>query len=139
MKKYSTILLSIIVFFSCNSKKEVNVTTPQNNNRIWMLVAFKDYEKDYFVKKNCFLDLTDKERASAKMGCNNLSFNYKIDGAKITFANGISTRMACQDMKLEYEFSKDILEIKSFSIKGHQLTLISETGQNMIFVAQDWD
>ena len=125
--------------FSCNSKKEVNITSTQNINRVWMLVAFKDYGKDYFVKKNCYLDLTNKERASAKMGCNSLSFNYKTNGSKVNFTNGISTRMACEDMKLEDDFSKIILEMNSFSIHKHQLTLTSETGQQMIFVAQDWD
>jgi heat shock protein HslJ len=104
-----------------------------------MLVAFKDYGKDYFVKKNCYLDLTNKERASAKMGCNSLSFKYKINDSKINFTNGISTRMACEDMNLENDFSKTILEMNSFSIKTHQLILTSKAGQKMIFVAQDWD
>jgi heat shock protein HslJ len=139
MKTNSIILIFAVVLFSCNSKKEVNINATQNSNRIWMLVAFKDYGKDYFVKKNCYLDLTNNDRASAKMGCNNLSFSYKINGSKISFTNGISTRMACEDMKLEGDFSNAILEMNSFSINKHQLTLTSETNQQMIFVAQDWD
>jgi heat shock protein HslJ len=104
-----------------------------------MLVNFKDYEKDFFVEKNCFLDMTNKEIASAKMGCNNMSFSYKTKGSNLSFSNGISTEMACLDMKLESDFSKSILQVSTFSINAHQLTLTTSDGSKMIFVAQDWD
>lgn len=104
-----------------------------------MLVAFKDYKKDYFIKKNAFLDLTNSERATSKMGCNSMSFSYKIKKSAISFSNGISTEMACLDMKLESDFSKEITNMSSFSINAHQLTLSSSDGEKMVFVAQDWD
>ena len=139
MKNYQILILISIFAFSCNSKKDVTVSPTQNINRVWMLVTFKEYDKDYFIKKNCFLDMTNKEIASSKMGCNNLSFNYKTNGSKVSFTNGITTEMACEDMKLEYDFSKSILEMSSFSINAHQLLLTSPNGVKMIFVAQDWD
>jgi heat shock protein HslJ len=138
MKKLSIIILISIFTFSCNSKKNLTETT-QNINRVWMLVEFKDYKKDYFVEKKAFLDMTNSERASSKMGCNNLSFNYKTKNSKINFTSGISTQMACLDMKLEDDFLKSITNMTSFSINAHKLTLTSSNGQKMVFVAQDWD
>jgi heat shock protein HslJ len=139
MKKKSIIILVLLSLFSCNCKKNTAETSTQNINRIWMLVNFKDYEKDFFVEKNCFLDMTNKEIASAKMGCNNMSFSYKTKGSNLSFSNGISTEMACLDMKLESDFSKSIIQISNFSINAHQLTLTTSDGTKMIFVAQDWD
>lgn len=139
MKNLSILILVSIFALSCNSKKNANDTTSQNIHRVWMLVAFKDYQKEYFIEKKAFLDLTNSERASSKMGCNSLSFSYKTNKSTIIFSNGISTEMACLDMKLESEFSNEIEKMSSFSINAHQLTLTSANGEKMVFVAQDWD
>lgn len=104
-----------------------------------MLVEFKDYKKEYLLEKKAFLDLTNSERATSKMGCNNLLFTYKTKKSEISFTNAISTEMACIDMKLETDFSKEIIKMNSFYINAHKLTLTSENGEKMIFVAQDWD
>jgi len=104
-----------------------------------MLVSYKNYSKEDLVKKNAFVDLTNSERASAKMGCNNLSFGYKISENTITFSQGISTKMYCQEMNLENDFSKDISSFNKFTIEGHKLILSSTNGEKMEFVAQDWD
>jgi len=139
MKKTS-ILILIIMSFSCNCKKNVTETPTQNINRIWMLVEFKEYKKDCFIEKKAFLDLTNPERATSKMGCNNLSFSFSVkDSKSITFSQGISTKMFCEDMKLENDFTKSITTMNSFSINAHKLTLISNNGEKMVFVAQDWD
>jgi heat shock protein HslJ len=139
MKNLSIIILFSIISISCNSKKETTKTNNQNINRVWMLVSFKNYTKEDLVKKNAFLDLTSSERASAKMGCNNLSFSYKISEDTITFSQGISTKMYCQDMSLEDDFSKDITSFSKFTIEGHKLILSSTNGEKIEFVAQDWD
>lgn len=141
MKKLSILILVSIFTFSCNCKKKVIETPTQNINRVWMLVEFKDYKKDYFVEKKAFLDMTNTERASSKMGCNNLSFSYSIkDGKSIQFSQGIATRMYCQDnMKLENDFLNEIPSIKNYKVEGHFLTLTSSNGEKMVFVAQDWD
>jgi heat shock protein HslJ len=106
-----------------------------------MLVEFIDYKKEYFVEQKAFLDMTNSERATSKMACNNLSFSYLIkDGKSIQFSQGIATRMYCQDnMKLETDFLASITTMNSFSINAHKLTLTSSKGEKMVFVAQDWD
>lgn len=141
MKKLSILILVSIFTFSCNCKKNATETPTQNINRVWMLVEFKDYKKDYFVEKKAFLDMTNTERASSKMGCNNLSFSYSIkDGKSIQFSQGIVTRMYCQNnMKLENDFLNEIPTVKNYKVEGHFLTLTSSNGEKMVFVAQDWD
>lgn len=104
-------------------------------------LKFKDYKKDFLVEKNAFLNLTDVERASSKMGCNSLSFSYLMkDGTSIEFSQGIATKMFCQgSMQLEDDFLKTIQKVKNFKVEGHFLTLTSSNGEKMVFVAQDWD
>ncbi|WP_165570821.1 META domain-containing protein [Flavobacterium aquatile] len=141
MKKLSILILVSIFTFSCNCKKKITETPTQNINRVWMLVEFKDYKKEFFVEKKAFLDMTNSERASSKMGCNNLSFSYSINDSKsIQFSQGIATRMYCDDaMKLENDFLNEIPSIKNYKVEGHFLTLTSSNGEKMVFVAQDWD
>ena len=135
MKKSSLFLLIFTITISCSSKKNT-----QNINRVWMLVEYKDYKKEYFVEQKAFLDMTNPEKATSKMDCNNLSFSYKIDKSSITFSQGIATRMYCQNnMKLETDFLNEIPSIKNYKVEGHFLTLTSNNGEKMRFVAQDWD
>ena len=140
MKNLSIIILFSIITLSCNSKKNIETPT-QNINRVWMLVEYKDYKKEYFVEQKAFLDMTNSESATSKMACNNLSFSYSIkDKSSITFSQGIATRMYCQDnMKLETDFLNEIPSIKNYKVEGHFLTLTSNDGEKMRFVAQDWD
>jgi heat shock protein HslJ len=139
MKKYLLVLAIVLSSVSCNSKKEVSTMSNQNINRVWMLVSFKNYTKEDLTQKNAFLDLTNPEHAAAKMGCNNLSFAIKVEKNKIHFSQGIATKMYCQNMNLENDFSKEISTITNFKVEGHKLILISSKGEKMEFIAQDWD
>lgn len=139
MKKRIILILIVALIFSCNSKKEATKIENQNINRIWMLVNFKNYSKESLIKKSAFLDLTNSENASAKMGCNNLSFAYKVKEDTISFSEGIATRMFCEDMSLENDFYKEISSINNYKIEGHKLLLTSSKGEKMEFIAQDWD
>ena len=141
MKNLSILFLASFFALSCTCKKNITEPSTQNIKRVWMLVEFKDYKKEYLAEEKAFLDMTNSERATSKMGCNNLSFSYSIkDGKSIQFSQGIATRMYCQDhMKLETDFLKDITLVKNYKVEGHFLTLTSSKGEKMRFVAQDWD
>jgi len=138
MKKTS-ILVLIIMSFSCNCKKNITETPTQNINRIWMLVEFKEYKKEYFVEKKAFLDMTNSENVSANMGCITQNFSYSIKNNSIKFKEKIRINMKCQEMKLDIDFANSIIEMNSFSINAHKLTLTSNNGEKMVFFAQDWD
>ncbi|HOD10815.1 MAG TPA: META domain-containing protein [Flavobacterium sp.] len=138
MKKTS-ILVLIIMSFSCNCKKNITETPTQNINRIWMLVEFKEYKKEYFVEKKAFLDMTNSENVSANMGCITQNFSYSIKNNSIKFEEKIRINMKCQEMKLDIDFANSIIEMNSFSINAHKLTLTAVNGDKMVFIAQDWD
>jgi heat shock protein HslJ len=139
--KQFAILLIIFLTINCKPKaNEVKITNnPENLKRVWMLVAFSSFERKFLMDSEAQLNLTNSERAMAKMGCNTLSFDYKITNSEIIFSKGISTLMACTDMKLEDEFSKVITDFKKYKIDGHTLTLFNSKNEKMVFVAQDWD
>ncbi len=127
-------MLVSIFTFSCTCKKNITESSTQNIKRVWMLVEFKDYKKEFLVEEKAFLDMTNSERATSKMGCNNLSFSYSIKDAKsIQFSQGIATRMYCQDhMKLETDFLKEITLVKNYKVEGHFLTLTSSEGEKCV-------
>lgn len=139
--KQFAILLIIFSTINCKPKvNEVKITNnPENLKRVWMLVAFSSFERKFLMDSEAQLNLTNSERAMAKMGCNTLSFDYKIINSEIIFSKGISTMMACTDMKLEDEFSKIITNFKKYKIDGHTLTLFNPKNEKMVFVAQGWD
>ena len=137
MKTLHILILISMLTFSCSSKK--NAMSP-TTKRVWMLTEFKTFSKEYFINQQAFLDLTNEKTAASKMGCNNLSFPYVIkNNSQISFSDGIATEMFCQDMQLENQFSKAIVQSFTYSIEGHKLTLTSKNGEKIVFIAQDWD
>jgi len=104
-----------------------------------MLVEFKEYKKEYFVEKKAFLDMTNSENVSANMGCITQNFSYSIKNNSIKFEEKIRINMKCQEMKLDIDFANSIIEMNSFSINAHKLTLTAVNGDKMVFIAQDWD
>jgi heat shock protein HslJ len=72
------------------------------------------------------------------MGCNQLSFSVSVSKeSRIVFSNGISTKMYCDDMKLEDSFSQAITTMTNYSVDKQTLTLTSKDGGKMVFVAKD--
>ncbi len=139
MNRIFTLFLVFIYIMACNTVKKDN-TNGQNLNRVWMLVQFSSFDKEYLTQKGAYLDLTQLQNASSKMGCNQMSFPYQIkNDTEISFSDGIATKMYCEDMKLETEFSKSITSIKNYVVDGHKLTLKAENGLMLSFLAQDWD
>ncbi len=144
MKKTLLFLLMTIFCFSCKCKKNVSEPvvsnfTAQNINRKWMLVTYKNYPKDNLIEKKAFLDMTNKERASSKMGCNNLSFSYTVVGNAITFNQGMGTKMFCEDMTLENDFLNNLPKMTNIVVEGHKMTLNGDHNEKMEFIAEDWD
>ena len=137
MNKTFTILVVLIYILSCNTVRKGS--QQDDYKHVWMLTEFQNYSKQDLIEKNAFLDLTN-ETASGKMGCNSLSFKMEVsNNNKITFTSGISTMMACENMKLEDDFKKQLPEMTTYKIDNHRLTLTNTKGEKMVFVAQDWD
>ena len=73
------------------------------------------------------------------MGCNNMFFTSEFNKGKVKISDIGSTRKACPDMKLEGEFSRSFKNMTQYSVEGHFLTLSDDHGNQMKFVAADWD
>jgi len=129
---------SILFFgFSCNVSKQTNVSELQ---RVWMLTEFDTFSKSEMMSKSASLDLTKMTNAPAFMGCNHISFVFKVSkNNKIKFTDGVSTEMACPEMNIEQKFVEKLPKINSYKVEGHRLYLTGDQNLKMVFVAQDWD
>lgn len=147
MKSFKVILMVIftsVLMMNCTSRKTL-AETENGIQREWMMVSFKDYPKEkltkYQAKINLIPNAETPDQYSAKMGCNNMFFSAKMmSGNKIEFSQVGSTRMYCQDMMdLESDFGKMLPLMTEYKINGHFLTLSDGKGNEMKFVAADWD
>jgi len=129
--------MMILSFLSCKTKVE---QTNQNINRKWMLVQLENFSEADLTKNKCFLDLIDKESATAKMGCNILGFNYTVSKPnKIKFSKEIATIIYCENINIETIFSKIIETVETYKLDGQKLYLKTSKNKELIFVAEDWD
>ena len=109
------------------------------------MVSFKNFTKEELVKMKSEINLTSeikdsKIKGTARMGCNSMFFTAEIRSKNKIEISGIgSTLMACENMKLEDEFSQEFKNVKNYKVEGHFLTLTDDQGNQMKFVAADWD
>lgn len=138
-----TILAVLCLGFTLNCS-----SIPVKDYRIqreWMLISFGNYSKENLIKNNAKIDLTSaiengKIKGGAFMGCNKMFFTSEFKKSGKVKISGIgSTLMACQEMKLEEDFSKNFKNMSTYTIEGHFLTLTDDQGNSMKFIAADWD
>ena len=110
-----------------------------------MLVEFKDFSKDLMVASKANINLVPSDnsgsRYSAHMGCNNMFFTATFaPSGNVKFSEVGSTLMYCdKTMDLETAFGKALPTMTKYQIDGHYLTLSNAGGEQMKFVAADWD
>ncbi len=130
--------------WSCMSQNSTN-SSKKNLQKEWMLVSFQHFSKEklteFQAKMNLVPNVNNTNQYSAKMGCNNMFFTIKTAANnKIEFSQVGSTMMFCQDrMDLESAFGKALPMMNSYKIDGHYLTLTDDKGNEMKFIAADWD
>ena len=134
-------LVTMCVTGCAATQKEIST----NLKRQWMLVSMKEFSKDELIHAKASVDLTGKESGtigySAFMGCNNLRFQLnELNGNKL-YVSGVSgTKMFCPNhLDLENQFIALFPTMKFYSVEGHFLTLRNRDGEEMKFVAADWD
>lgn len=144
MKKTISIFIGFLclgLILNCSSAKINNAQI----QRQWMLVSFKNFTKEELVNSKAEINLTSeikdkKIQGGAFMGCNRMFFTAEIKSKdKIEISGVGSTLMACENMKLEDEFSNELKKVKYYLVEGHFLTLTDDQGNQMKFVAADWD
>ena len=143
-------LLFICIIVSC----QVSKTIYKPLERQWMLISFQNFPKEFLVEKRAQVDLSKKNEDKlfwAFMGCNSFSFSAKsMNKESISFSNINETLFNCSllnyknahlqsEKELETAFKKWFPKMTEYKIEGHFLTLSDGKGNEMKFVAADWD
>lgn len=127
---------------SCHSAK------PESTARLdrkWMLIGMPGYTKEQLAGKNAYLDMSPQKTKSghypAFAGCNQMTVigNFSAKGTAMV-KNIASTFMACPDgEELERTFATLLKEAKTYTLHGHYFIIHTTKGQDLSFVAEDWD
>lgn len=141
------ILSFVFAFFILNLV--LNCSAAKSNNshyqREWMLVSFDQFSKQELIENKAGINLTGEKintevKGSATMGCNKIFFTTEFkNNGKLKISNLGNTEMACQNMSLENAFVKKFVNMIYYKIEGHRLTLFDKNGNEMKFIAADWD
>lgn len=128
-----TTLIGTMLLGGCTSTKKT--TTASNRpavetNKItgikWMLIEIQGNPVAATINdKEPFILLEDtSNRYSASGGCNGLGGTFTIsENGRITFSQGMSTMMACPDMKVETALKKVLQQTDNYTISGDTLSL----------------
>ncbi|PUB35865.1 heat shock protein HslJ [Elizabethkingia sp. YR214] len=145
MKRILTVigfmLVTMCVTGCATTQKEISA----NLKRQWMLVSMKEFSKDELIHAKASVDLTTREAGaigySAFMGCNNLRFQLnEVNGNRLSVSGVSGTKMFCPNhLDLENQFIALFPTMKFYNVEGHFLTLRNRDGEEMKFVAADWD
>lgn len=143
--KTSIYLIALLAFIlvSCHSSKklanmptsEVSEQTKAGNadadqvitEKYWKLIELNGQQvsmgpqqpkEAHFILKN------EDSHMVGNAGCNQFAGTYKLgENNRIHFSQVISTKMACMDMTLEYEFLKVLSTADIYSLQNDTLTL----------------
>lgn len=129
-------LLIAATITACTATTEANAQGDLNNTE-WKLVRIGDQPVKEGVEIT--LSFSDDGTAGGSAGCNSYGSDYTVEGNQITFAQVVSTMMACQDedvMKLEAEFLAALQNSESFDLQEGTLTITSTEGKTLEFVAR---
>ena len=97
-------------------------------NRKWKLVELlgQPVNTQETMRKAAFIQFVDQDnRYSASAGCNMISGNFRTESYnRLKLSMGMSTQMACENMKLENELLEVLNTADQFQIDGQHLILI---------------
>lgn len=131
----------LTLFLNCSASKGNN----PHYQREWMMVSMDAFTKQQLIDNKAGINLTGEKignqvKGTAKMGCNSIFFLFELkNSGKIKISGVGSTMMACENMELENAFMKNFENMNRYKIDGHRLTLSDPNGNEMKFVAADWD
>ena len=144
MKRYFILLITFaLLLFSCKVREQK--VLPKELQREWMMVEFRDFKKDELVGLKAGIQFSDSEKKeivlSGFAGCNRVFATVKFSGKEdVEFTKTSSTEKFCANkMNVENEFLKALPNITKYKIDGHFLTFYNKTGEEIKFIASDWD
>ncbi len=126
---YLTIMLFVLSISACNVFKKSSAAAEQTNvitDRRWKLVELAGKPvPDQVNGKEPFLMLhTAENRYSGSAGCNGIGGNFTLqDNGRIKFSQGMSTKMACENMEIENELTRALIAVDNYTMNGSELSL----------------
>lgn len=141
------IILSFFAVFILTAVTNCSSTQVNNQHyqREWMMVSFDKFTKQELIENEAGINLTGEKtgrqiKGTAKMGCNRIFFEAELKNrGKIKISGLVGAEMVCANMELENTFMKKFEKMTHYKIEGHRLTLSDGFGNEMKFVAADWD
>lgn len=130
-----------VLLVNCTSQ----MADPSVYGRQWMMVGFKQYDKNFLIDKNAQLDMSPTKNAPnnfrAYMGCNTLFVEIQFfTNGKMNVGSIRNTKMNCEENGgLEQSFITELAKGTKYQIDGHYLTISTSSGTEIKFVAADWD
>jgi len=128
MKNHNIIYLAVVVLLltGCAVRKSAGDSATALSGKQWRLVELNGEAVAAEINgKMPFLTFDEKSgRYSASGGCNGLGGEYTLQKKnRISFARGMSTMMACEDMRIENGFRTLFDEVDTYTINGDTLHL----------------
>lgn len=113
-------------------------SAPGFEDKKWQLIEFRGAQvngsaDDYFITFN-----SKDKRLNTKVGCNNISASYELKNElELKIGPAISTKMACQDNKIEDEYVKSFESVNNVTYSDKLLHLNSARMIVATFKLQD--
>ena len=133
LKKVIISLLVGLFLIACESPSTEGSKNVSFEKTKWTLMSYG--RTRMAVPKKAFISFEDG-RYSGYAGCNGMGGKYEVSGDKISFSAGLSTLMACPDMRLETKFRQEMGKVDSFVVEGNSLNLKSKDRSVLIFIAK---
>lgn len=97
---------------------------PQVEGKKWILTELNGRMVEEKPEDQYIVFHSDKSRIEAKVGCNMLLYDYKIQNSlRLTIFQGISTLMACPEGSLEQEFIEVLKKADNLSVNNDYLSI----------------
>jgi putative lipoprotein len=134
-KSYIFIVLIALLFQACSiSNQDIKVQNKILLNDIWVLKKVKNNAIDIKKLKQIDLEFNMKtNKFYGTDGCNRIFGGFKeFTNDKLIFGPIASTRMACSNMKISYEYLNYLKKVKSFKIENLKLYLLDEDNKTLL-------
>jgi len=114
--------ISIMFFCACAQPSSPEVTQTFEDTK-WKLVSFG--YKRMAVPSEAWISF--KEGAyTGNAGCNGMGGKYVLKEKSLEIKAGMSTLMACADMRLETMFRQEMMKVTSYKLENKKLVLMHD-------------
>lgn len=121
----------ILILASCKAQKQNEMTSQALVSQTYTITEINN--QDVSDSKLTLKVNTETNTISGFSGCNNYSFNYKLNEGVLDLGYAMATKMYCEGaMKLENLFFKTASSVSQFESSKEQIIFKSKEGDEII-------